>query len=447
MQPRSLPDGQQSLKTVALVAAHFPPSNLAGVHRARLWAQHLSEFGWRPIIVTTHWDYYEEPLDWDLHALVDPALEVVRTRALPTHPMRIVGDIGIRALLGHYRALSRLASQGRIDFVHVTVPSHYSALLGRLIHERHGIPYGIDYIDPWIYSVPDSEPDFGKSRLSQRLGLLLEPWAVRKASLITGVAPLYFEDVLRRNPHLREGLVTKAMPYGASARDFEFARESKRPPTLFDPADGCFHIVYAGALMPMSVSVLERLLQALACVREEAPELYARLRLHFIGTGKSPTDPNGYNVMLLAEKLGVDGVITEHPHRMAYVDVLIHLVHASGILILGSTERHYTPSKIFQAIQAKRPVLALMHEASTAQAVLRESGAGISISLNEVALPSPAVIAERLRAFMTRPWQPDSFNSRIVDDAYSARRSAELLTEGLREATAASRHRHVRPHP
>ena len=40
-------------KQVALVSAHFPPSHLAGVHRARLWAQYLPEFGWTPIVVTT----------------------------------------------------------------------------------------------------------------------------------------------------------------------------------------------------------------------------------------------------------------------------------------------------------------------------------------------------------------------------------------------------------
>ena len=47
---------------VALVTGHFPPSNLAGVHRSRLWATHLPEFGWEPIVVTAHPDYYEEKL-------------------------------------------------------------------------------------------------------------------------------------------------------------------------------------------------------------------------------------------------------------------------------------------------------------------------------------------------------------------------------------------------
>jgi len=92
------------MKNVVLVAAHFTPSNLAAVHRSRLWAQHLREVGWNPIIVTTHYRHYEEALDWDLHGLVQADLEVIRTAAFLTKPLRTVGDIGVRGLLFHYRA-------------------------------------------------------------------------------------------------------------------------------------------------------------------------------------------------------------------------------------------------------------------------------------------------------------------------------------------------------
>jgi hypothetical protein len=51
------------MKTVVLVAPHFVPSFLASVHRARLWSYHLPEFGWRPIILTTHERHYECQID------------------------------------------------------------------------------------------------------------------------------------------------------------------------------------------------------------------------------------------------------------------------------------------------------------------------------------------------------------------------------------------------
>src|SRR4051794_9656588 len=122
MVPQSMTQYPTSsrLKRVALVAAHFPPSNMASVHRARLWAQHLQEYGWQPVVVTTHWNYYEEMLDWELYDLVDPSLEVIRTKAFGVRPLKVIGDIGVRAFWWQYHALAELASSKAIDFIHVT---------------------------------------------------------------------------------------------------------------------------------------------------------------------------------------------------------------------------------------------------------------------------------------------------------------------------------------
>src|SRR5262245_54837878 len=109
-------------KRMAIVAGHFPPSNLASVHRSRLWAQHLSEFGWEPIVVTTDWKHYEENLDPALLALVGPELRVIRTNAIPVKPIRLIGDIGLRALYWHFKALDALIVRKEIDFLHITIP-------------------------------------------------------------------------------------------------------------------------------------------------------------------------------------------------------------------------------------------------------------------------------------------------------------------------------------
>src|SRR5262245_861992 len=302
-------------RTVALVAAHFPPSNLASVHRARLLAQHLPEFGWRPIIVTTHWRHYEEELDWGLASLVDPALEIIRTPAAPTRPLRLVGDIGIRALPWSLAALHRLRRERRVDFVLITVPSFYSATLGELLHRREPLPFGIDYIDPWVHSWPEAEVKYSKAWMSLQLARRLEPWATRNAALITGVGRDYFEGVLERNPNLCSNCVTEAMPYGFSELDFAAPAVISRGPTEFDPADGSVHLVYAGALLPRAHGVLELLLQAIICLKARGGMAARRLRLHFIGTGKAPADKDGHNVLPLARRLGVADAITEHPHR------------------------------------------------------------------------------------------------------------------------------------
>ncbi len=424
----------QKKRTVAIVAPHFPPSNLAGVHRARLFCQHLHEFYWHPVVLTTHWRHYEEALDWELAALVDPQLEVIHTRALPTKPIRAIGDIGIRSFYWHVAALKRLQREGRLDFLLITIPSFYSALIGEVMYRGTPLPFGIDYIDPWVHDWPGADKKYSKAWASMELANRLEPLAVKHASLISGVAEGYFAGVLERNPHLRSQCVTAAMPYGFSTHDFEADAVYTKSPFLFNPSDGNTHFVYAGALLPRAVSVLKRFLEGLTEYRKSEWGQRHPVRVHFIGTGKSPNDQAGYNVRPLARELGVLDLISEHPHRMAYLDVLVHLKHAAGVLVVGSTEAHYTPSKVYQAVQSRRPVLAFLHQASTAVRVLEHSRAGMAITLTEQELPSPGTIAEGLKAFLQMPYESGNVDWGAFE-AFSARQSARKLAEAMDVAT------------
>jgi hypothetical protein len=429
-----------SHNTCVIVAPHFPPSNLAGVHRARLLAQHLEEFGWRPVVVTTHWAFYEEELDWGLHSLVDPGLEVVRTPALGTRPIRIVGDIGIRALPWHLAALQRLRDLGKMDFLLITIPSFYSGILGELLYRRKPLPFGIDYIDPWVYQLPRHVPVVSKEALSMAIHRRLEPFGIRRASLITGVAPGYFEGALTRSPHVRSQAVLASAPYGFSERDFSAAALASERATLFDPADGNFHFVYAGALLPRAHGILRRLFEGLIALRDRDPSALSRLQFHFIGTGRAPNDPQGSQVLPYAREIGVDSLVTEHPHRMSYLRVLRHLASASAVLIVGSTERHYTPSKVFQAVQARRPVLALLHEQSSAVAILRSSKAGVALTLREDALPEPRAVASAILETMSMAYDPAAVDWGAFEQ-FSARRSAAVLASAMDEALERFRHR------
>jgi hypothetical protein len=424
----------QGRKRVALVAAHFPPSNLAAVHRARLWSQYLPEFGWDPIVVTTHWRYYEERLDPDLETMLPPELRVVRTKAFGVRPIRIVGDIGVRAFLWHYRALAELARRRDVDFVHITIPSNFSAPLGRLIFRRYGIPYGIDYIDPWVHRWPGVEKVFSRAWGSYWLARWLEPWSVRDAALITGVAPGYFSGMLERNPRVAQNAETAAMPYGGSERDFDIVRSSPKPTFLFDPADGLFHFVYAGALLPAGIVVVQRFLAALAQLRESSPSVARRLRIHFVGTGRAPNDEQGHQVLPMARRAGVEDMVTERPDRIGYVDVLNHLTKASAMLVLGTTEPHYTPSKVFQAAMSRKPIFALLHEASTAVGIIRSARVGRVLTLTEQTMPSPAEIGREIeRLVLGNEFDPCTVDWSVFD-SYSARQSARALAEALDRA-------------
>ena len=362
------------MKKILILYPHFPPSNLAGVHRPRLFAQHLPAFGWEPVILTVHEDFYEETPDHNLVKLLPAALRIEKVNAFKR--MGPIGDVGLRGFFQLYKRAKQLLRKEKFDFLYIPVPSYYCALLGRLLHSATGIPYGIDYIDPWVHFFPGSEKVFSRHWLSTNLAKFLEPIAVKKAALITGVAEGYYQPMLERNPHLKK-IVAGAMPYGGEAKDHEIVHALGNSPYLFSKKKEKFQLVYAGAMLPKAYEPLEKILAVIADNKKD----FADVEFHFIGTGSSPNDVNGHNIKPLAVKYGLwENIIFEYPARIPYLDVLVHLDIADAVFILGSTEPHYTPSKVYQAILAQKPILAVLHEASSAVKVIRESGAGKVLS-------------------------------------------------------------------
>jgi hypothetical protein len=367
-------------------------------------------------------------------------VRVIHAPTLSTRPVRLVGDVGVRAFRGCYSVLAGLAARREIDFILVTIPSNFLAPVGRLVHMRYGLPFGIDYQDPWVNRWPGIDKPFTRAWASYRLANLLEPWAVRGAALITGMAPGYVAGMLERNPDVAQQAVISYMPMGSAVEDFDLVRDLHREPFLFDPKDGRYHLIYAGALLPAGVVVLDAFLAGLGALRKAAPEEAARLRVHFVGTGASPDDPNGHRVLPRAAAAGVADMIEEHPHRIGYVDTLNHLEHADAVLVLGSTERHYTPSKVFQAILSKRPVFAMLHAESTAVDMLIKARAGRVLTLTEQKMPAAAAVASELRSLMNTAHDASSVDAAGFE-AFSARESTRMLATALDRASERHRER------
>lgn len=414
---------------IAIVAPHFVPSNLTAVHRARLLATHLPEFGWEPTIITVHEKYYEESLDWELCELLPKDLRIRKAWAFPTKPFRLVGDIGIRGFWGMYQEIRELHRERRIDFLYITIPSNYASLLGPLAHRELGIPYGIDYIDPWVHQFPGSEKKLSKAWFSAHLAEVLEPIALKNVKLISGVAASYYEDVFRRNPWLNGSVKTVAMPYGSSESDFEYLRKNPRKTFLFSDNDGKFHMVYAGAMLPKAYPILELLFQALSYLVSREPALIENFELHFIGTGKSPDDPQGHTILPYIQKYKLEALVHEHPQRIKYLDVLNHLQHCSAILILGSTERHYTPSKVFQAIGARKPIVAVLHEESSAAQIIKKLAAGNIVAFATGQTPSSTQLADMLVRLLSA--EISGLFDREILESISSKVSAYYLAQAL----------------
>jgi hypothetical protein len=132
------------------------------------------------------------------------------------------------------------------------------------------------------------------------------------------------------------------------------------------------HLVYVGTLLPNGVETLRLLLAGLAQARRD-DELARRLRLHFFGTSNQ-SNADRCRALPLAAEFGLTDVVTESPGRLDYLDALSVLTHASAIVLLGSAEPHYTASKLYPALLARRPLLALFHEKSSVVSILQSVG-------------------------------------------------------------------------
>lgn len=421
-------------KKILIISPHYPPSNLAAVHRSRLFAQHLPSFGWEPIVLTVHEDYYEEALDHNLERLLPKEQRIEKVKAWRVTKPRLIGDIGLRAFFQLRKRAVQLVKEERIDFVYIPIPSFYVSLLGPYIKKKTGVPYGIDYIDPWVHRFPGSDRLFSRHWFSTQLAQWLEPKAVKQASLITGVAQGYYEAVLQRNPQLRQQCITGAMPYGGEAADHEKVKELSLTPYLFQK-NKKLQIVYAGAMLPKAYQPLEQILQVIAA----NPSHFENVEFHFIGTGKTPNDAEGFNIKPLAEKYGLwKSVVFEYPKRIPYLDVLTHLEASDGVFILGSTEAHYTPSKTYQAVLSKKPVLAVLNAESSAVEVLRIAKAGEVLDFageNDLnTISSNWMSCWKRYLDFNKKFDPDNVNRKVFN-RYSARAVTKELVDLLNQIT------------
>lgn len=374
----------EGMKRLLIISPAFPPHPSPATHRARFLARYGRENGWVVEVLAVDPRYYEEPPDTELLGLVPDDLCVTHTPAWRASWTRRlgVGDLGIRAYFPMRTVLRRICRERRPDLLYIPGGPFYTFLLGADMRDEFGIPYVLDYTDPWVLAPQAAQrKPWKKAYWYWRLALRLEPRAVRGAAHILAVSDGTNRGIHARYPDVPDERFS-AEPFGFEARDYDHLRAHPRPNPHWNADDGNLHLVYVGAMLPDGYETVRALLRAVNQLRREQPEPYARLRLHFFGTTYDPTATEGL-VMPVAKEEGAADIVDEHPRRIPYVDALNVLTSAHGILALGSTQHHYTASKIFPAILARRPLLAVYHEVSTVCDIMRATRAGELVTYND----------------------------------------------------------------
>jgi hypothetical protein len=407
----------QTMDRVLIVSPYFPPSMVAGVHRARHLAKHLPAHGWAPTILSVDPRHHCERLDPDLAALVPHSVDAVRVGAVSpalTRPLGIVGDIGLRGFV-HLRAgIARYMARHSAHAVLITGSPYWPMLLASWIRQRWRVPVVLDFQDPWVSRDGPEHPVWSKRRLAHGLSLALEPLALRSADYVTSVSERQNDELAARHPWLDRTRM-QAIPIGGDPDDFKAlaARPQNRT-----SENRPFVISYVGTALPRARPLLEALFLGLAGLRRTAPGLASRIQLRFVGTSNSSNPDAHQQIMPLAEAAGVGDQVSEAAARVPYLDALRILATTDAILMVGSDEPHYTASKIYPALMAGPPFLSLFHRESSAHRLLSDAGGGIAVPFDPSA--DPGQPADRMASALLALVRDPTALGRPCPGAYAA---------------------------
>lgn len=432
------------MKRVLIISPHFPPVNAPDCQRVRMSLPYYRRFGWDPTVLAVH---PRHRADWHDQSLLDSLphdVPVHYSEALPRELTRFIGiqNLGLRCLPFLNRDAHALLQGGRFDLVFFSTTQYLVTPLGRLWRHRFGVPYVVDLQDPWrsdYYEQPGApQPPGGwKYQFARLTAWLFEEKTFAGAAAFMSVSHHYFRDLAARYPWFRSRL-QQVIPFGGPQADFDFLRTNTAATAPLEPR-GCRHWVAAGSLGPGFGHALRVLFAGLRRLRESDPAAAARLRLHFIGTSYAPAEHAVPTAQPIAEAYGVGDLVRETPQRVGYLDSLRLMQRADGLLLLGSDDRAYSPSKLYPNYMAGRPMLALAHQGSLLGELLQQLHCATVIKLlapgRETSPPGEvsAFLAQAARdgnGALTTPRNDEWFARHLTAEA-GARRQCALFDLAL----------------
>lgn len=367
------------MKKVLIVSPHFPPINAPDMQRVRLALPYLRGQGWEPTVLAVDPESVEGGVrDPRLEQTYPADIRVVRVRGISPRLTRWagLGSLWWRCGRAVARAGERLLQAEKFDLVFFSTTQFSAFQLGPLWRQKFGVPFVLDYQDPWVndyYDRTGTRPPGGRFKyaLGQRAARRAEPEVLRAAAGVISVSDAYAQTLGRNYPWFDPRRV-RTLPFGAAASDFDAVATHRPAHPLVDFEDGAWHHVYAGRCGPDMAFALTILFRAFQRYRTSHPAEAGKLRFNFIGTDYSPPPLGQDWVRPIARAEGVEDAVREHRHRVSYFDALYYLRHAHCLVAVGSDDPTYSASKIFPCVLARRPMLLIFHRKSL---VLQFAGA------------------------------------------------------------------------
>ena len=145
--------------------------------------------------------------------------------------------------------------------------------------------------------------------------------------------------------------------------------------------------------------------------RTKSPDLFERVRMHFVGTDYAPDGRGKKTIEPIAAEYGLEKYVQESPGRVPYFKVLRLLRDAKMVIIPGSDDPNYTASKVYPYILSRRPMLAVFSDSSSVVEIVRSTNAGEVVTFGSeprIGHFSTEVYNSWRRILERLPYEPDT---------------------------------------
>jgi hypothetical protein len=392
------------MKRLLIVSPHFPPSNAADMQRVRLLLPYFRDSGFDPVVLAVSPECVAAPRDPWMQATLPHDVPVHRVSVMGLSWCRIpgLGTLSNRAMGGLDRAGRQILAGTKHDLVYFSTTQFGLHRLGPTWKRQFGVPFVMDYQDPWVNDYyrknPDVVPPGGRLKygVADWMNRHTEPRVLRHCSGVTSVSQAYLDSLHERYSFLEENWPTLVAPFPGDDRDLQaVAADPSIRQSFFDPLDGCQHWLYIGRGGQDMHRSARALFTALSLQRRHSPESVNRIRLHFIGTSYAAAGKGTKTIAPLAIECGVGDLVDENTDRIPFSQTLQCLLDADALIVPGSDDPGYTASKIYPYLFAKKPMLAIFNERSSIVDIIRSIGGAALVTFDDST--STATLAENVR--------------------------------------------------
>lgn len=381
--------GQGASRRLLVVSCFFPPIGGGGVQRMVKLLRYLDPGRWQvdvlamdpgeswvtdasllaqiPASVRVH--RVPSPLPTSLPATRAAREQGSRPDRLYNHARRLVGwfsppDVYLPWALRARLRLRQLLASGSFDALVSTSPPDSAHLVVGRLARRHGLPWLVDFRDPWTQRLHYQPP----TRLHRRLECRMERIVVEGADALVMVTEPMRRDFARRHPSCAAKMRT--LTNGFDPADY--------PPSIPElDGGGPLRLVHTGTLT-LRRNVVP-LVETLGHLRKLRPGLVEHLRVDLIGSRDE------LNERLVREaRLG--DLVRFHA-GLQHKAVIDAQRHAPALLLLdaaGPGSELTLPGKLFEYFGAQRPIFALASPEGSGR-LLAETGTGVCFGPGEYA--------------------------------------------------------------